>query len=70
MNKPNSKKDEDYIKTINLDVLEANVKANSSKFKKVIESFKKNTSESNLNKNRVRPRHPDEEKILKRFKKQ
>lgn len=57
------------MKTIKLSDLQEQIKCNYEKYGHIIEEFKKEIESKGLVKGRVRPRHPDEQKILDSFNK-
>jgi len=61
------KEDKDMI-AITLDEIEARVKINSDTKEKAIRDYQKNIQGKMLEKDRVRPKDPDEERILASFK--
>jgi hypothetical protein len=56
------------MKTIRLSELQEQIKRNYEKYGHLIEKFIKELEQRNLKKGRVRPKHPDEQKILDSFK--
>lgn len=53
--------------TLKLKELESNVKSNYAKRRQIIDNFEAKTMRSNMQKGRVRPKHPTEVKILSMF---
>ena len=57
------------MKTIKLSDLQDQIRRNYEKYGHIIEEFIKKLEQRDLKKGRVRPKHPDEQKILDSFEK-
>ncbi|MBP1934825.1 hypothetical protein [Ammoniphilus resinae] len=63
------RKGESKMATLSLRDLESSIRANSLKRKSIIHRFEQTVLESDLQKGRIRPKHPTEAKILSMFSK-